>query len=397
MKWPWLLVIGACTPRIDPPMPPPRPVVVLPESSASSPWVDPLVVVKVEAAEAESVVLFVDAECRGTPLLRDSSERFRAGVELEVVHGPNVFSAKAIDSQGLASSCSAPETLEVVKLARGSTTAPLVTRIEPMMPTQRFTGTLFGVAPAGFRVRVWSRPLCQGSLVSTGNGFGDAGLAVALSPNDRLEVSLDGVRGTELTLCSTPHVLVNDITPPLAVEGVVFPSQVDRGGEQFFVVKNDPDSTEKYGIADGPSCEPAKTMLQFGFDRVCSGIVGSVCHRILGMPPLSSPRFSVWRVDLAGNASCTTLISPARDGGSSSLSTLRLHGGTSDNLYAATTHLAPGLQFFEGTTCFGISSFADLQPTPTLYVKVGVLSGSPWSAQLWNPNAPDGGECQVIP
>ncbi len=396
-RW-WLVLLSACAPRIDPPVPPARPIVVVPESSAAMPWVDPLVLVKVEAAEQTSVLLFVDADCQGQPLRRDSAERFRAGIELEVVHGPNLFSAKAVDAQGLASSCSDPATLQVVKLARGTTQAPVVTRIEPTMPTQGLVATVFGIAPAGFRVRLWSRPQCQGALLATGAGFGIKGLTVALERNERLEVSLDGVRGTELTLCSTPHVLANDLTPPPEVDTVAIPTELSSQQEEhFLIVTNDFEATDAYAVGYGDRCPTQGQAPSAGINRVCAGVAGSVCQRILEMPPLPSPNLWVWRVDPAGNSSCTIVNGrPTRVGSPPPLSTLRVSGGPSDNLYALTAQLESGVLYFPSRDCRELPSFADLQPTPTLYVKVGVLSGSPWSARLWNSVAPDAGTCEVV-
>lgn len=388
MRAAWLALACACAPIVDQPVPPASPIIHLPASSMADPWVDPTVTMTIEAADGTVIMLFVNAECAGLPLERVPIERFRDGVELDVVHGPNVFSAKAIDTRGVASSCSDPVTFEVARPSRGMEPPPRLVRVEPPVPTTALSVRLIGTAAAGFRVRVWSAPNCKGTVLATGLGFGLEGLRVDLQRDAVLTVSIDGARGNELTQCSGPLTLENDLTPPELPDVHVL-SALELQPEMYGVVANDAEGdTYSLGLVCGGATG------NVGIEGVCAGLSGSVCHRVLDLSRPGPEELPLTRSDRAGNSVCARVTRHVPDAGTT-LVLAAISGRTSLNLYALTTDFASSVHFYRGPSCGDPALPADLQPTPNLFVKVGQLFGQ-WSARTYDLSGQrDAGPCVV--
>lgn len=106
----WVLcALSACAAR--PPSEPPRPVAPTLVAVHGGP-VFPRALLRGEAPDALVVRLTVDRACAGPTFLDVTPEQFAAGVEVELVVGPNVFTARSISATGQASDCSAPLELE---------------------------------------------------------------------------------------------------------------------------------------------------------------------------------------------------------------------------------------------------------------------------------------------
>lgn len=225
-----VLALVACAPPA-PPMsqPPARPTLELPASSATNPTTERSVVLRGTTDPGTRVRIFLGRSCEGLPLLQLDDEALRRGHRLDTVHGENVFSARAFAvATGLQSECSEPVSLFVLIPSRGQLTAPTVLTTTPRVPTSALAVRLLGTAPRpGWTVRAWASESCEGELLASmpGDDYSRDGLLVPLRRNTTLRVTLDAIRGAEMTLCNGGVLmLTNDARPPLTPRPSWFPS-----------------------------------------------------------------------------------------------------------------------------------------------------------------------------
>ena len=314
MSGPRLIVVGLvaclcrCAPPVPAPMEPKPPTLEVPASSSDDPWRAPTLTLRAAAEDDTVVQLFVSANCSGPELLRRPIEAFRAGVELDAVHGTNVFSATVLTRAGLRSGCSGAASVEVRLPMRGQTSAPDVRGISPSMPTKLRSVRLTGFARPGWTVRIWSKPDCDGVVLASGPAadfLNEPGLEVALPLDAHYDVSLDGVRGFELTRCGTATTrLENDSTPP-DFAARLFP-QAPHAFSVSAIVAPDLERGAVVRMRAGTSCE--------GMDLHPAGVplcAGERCGWVLFPLPSDAP-MSLLATDRAGNDSpCVTLVQQA--------------------------------------------------------------------------------------
>ncbi|MBL8921874.1 MAG: hypothetical protein JNJ54_23685 [Myxococcaceae bacterium] len=301
-----LLLVTACSPPPAAPAPPPAPALEVPPSSASQPLTSRRFTVRASTRSDTVVRLFVSLDCSGPELRRDTAVELERGVEVESVHGKNVFSAVAVDPTGLPSPCSAPVTVEVRLPMRGSFSAPQVLRVSPPMPTRERTATLQGTTQQGWTVRVWGGRECQGPLLASTDAatFQRQGVEVPLPPNRKLEVTLDAELSATQTLCNGPVLLLeNDEVPPLAPRGRFFPPPPWPNAEKA-VVLEDLQDARFVSLSAGDTCTPSTLVPVRTF---CGG---GVCQTVV-LPLIvgSATTWGLQLIDGAGNRSACTPIS----------------------------------------------------------------------------------------
>jgi hypothetical protein len=385
-----LVTVTACSAPPPPPVPPPAPRLEVPPSSASQPLLSSTVTVRAEARSDTLVRLFVTEDCAGLELLRGPAEDFARGVPVEAVHGRNVFSAVAVDAAGLSSACSEPVAVEARTLMRIGVSAPQVTRVTPTMPTTQRLATLQGTAPVGWTVRVWRGRDCRdGPLVTaSADTFRVQGVQVPLSPNRRLEVTLDAQQDAQLTLCNGPViVLENDELAPEAPRARFFPPAPWPNAEKALLIENLQDAKD-VSFSRGDTCTPSTLV---PVRTVCGG---GVCDAVvLPVAVGAEPIWSLQLIDRAQNRSPCTVLRNDVDPQLEPLPVYveALDAGISVNLIAITS--APGqIAFHQNAGCFGFG----YPPLTYLAPNLAILTEQPrgiWAATV----GADAGTCIVAP
>ncbi|MDP1922924.1 MAG: hypothetical protein Q8L14_42160 [Myxococcales bacterium] len=300
--------LGGCEPQAPAPMEPKAPTLDVPASSSDDPWRVPTLTLRAVADDDTVVQLFVSADCSGPELLRRPIEAFRDGVELDAVSGTNVFSAAALTRSGLRSRCSAAASVEVRLPMRGSTSAPDVRGISPSMPTKLRLAKLTGFARPGWTVRIWSKPDCDGVVLASGPAadfVNEPGLEVPLPLDGHYDVSLDGVRGFELTRCGNATTrLENDVTPPV-FQARFFP-RPPHAFDVSAIVVPDLERGAVVQMRPGDSCVGTDLRVvgsSFCTDERCGWV-------LFPLPPAET--LSLLVTDRAGNdGACLTLVQQA--------------------------------------------------------------------------------------
>jgi hypothetical protein len=299
------LVVVGCAPSPAPTAgPPAAPVIRLPEQPSGEPWRAVAVTLRVETEDQTVVRLFASPDCSGSELLRVSSDEAREGFTLDTVNGDNVFSAEAVFRRGDRSPCSAAVTLEVRLILRSmQVVAPFISQVLPPTPTREPVVRLKGSASARSTVSVWEGPTCSGTRLAQGSGqaFRDEGLAVALTPDRTLTVSLDAQEGDWLSACVERLDLVNDQTPPDVSKAFLFPRPPSAARVGVVVV---PDVEGRLVLSPGRACglplgAPLSTFCRGS--TACDGYLSPVVFPV-------TPVVSVQARDPVGNQSaCVTL------------------------------------------------------------------------------------------
>lgn len=299
-----LVLVTTCSPPPAAPVPPPAPVLEVPSSSASQPLTSRAFTVRASTRSDTVVRLFVTLDCSGLDLRRVTAAELERGVEVEAVHGRNVFSALAIDATGLASACSAPVAVEVRLPMRGTFSAPQVVRVSPPMPTRERTATLQGTTQPEWTVRVWGGRECRGPLLASTDAatFQRQGVEVSLPPNRKLEVTLDAELSATQTLCNGPVLqLEHDDLPPAAPVGRFFPPPPWPNAEKAVLLADLQDG-KFVSFSAGDTCTPSTLVPVRTF---CGG---GVCQPVLLPIMVGAGPWGLQLIDGAGNRSPCTVM-----------------------------------------------------------------------------------------
>lgn len=384
------LVVTTCAAPPPALEPPPAPQLEVPASSPAQPLFSTTFTVRAVARSDTLVRLFVSADCTGLELLRGTAADFERGVEVEAVHGTNVFSAVAVDATGLSSACSEPVSVEARTPMRVSFSAPQVSRVSPPMPTTQRLATLQGTARPGWTVRVWRGRECRDVLLTTADAdtFRVQGVQVPLSPNRTLEVTLDAQQGSQLTLCNGPVIqLENDEVAPPAPRGRFFPPAPWPNPEKAVLIENLQDA-RFVSLSRGDSCASSELVPVRTF---CGG---GVCQAaVLPLAVGTEPLWGLQLIDGAGNRSpCTALsndVDPQLEPPPVYLEAL--DAGASVNLVALASIAGP-IAFHSFAQCWDNGIAPTTQLTPT-FVVLTEQPRRPWYATV----ARDAGTCIAAP
>lgn len=217
----WLLLtVLACTPAPVPPEPPAAPVL-----EGDGALVFHFQWTLKGTAPPETVVrLHLDDACRG-PALRDfTSAELGEGVSLDLVSGtPNVFTAVAIDAQGLSSACSAPVRVRYERPARPRRPEATIT---PPPPTRETRFVIRGTAEGATSVQLFEDFNCIGSPIGElgVDAFREVGFTVEVPPNVGRVFVLRALNQVgDVSACSSTLSAFSDHFPPVVQLAILSP------------------------------------------------------------------------------------------------------------------------------------------------------------------------------
>jgi hypothetical protein len=187
-------------------------------------------------AEANSTVrLFTDSRCTGT-LAGSAVVNGSGNFGITVTAGANTattFFGNATDSAGNTSGCSSGITYVHDNIRPDP---PTVSGTSPASPSDVNNPSVNGSAEAGSTVQLFGNSSCSGAVLGSGTPAGNGSFSIAASVADNTSTTFfanatDGAGN--VSLCSTPPVIYNEISP--VITGTVSYSG-SRSGRIFIAV-----------------------------------------------------------------------------------------------------------------------------------------------------------------
>ncbi|MFZ5445594.1 MAG: hypothetical protein ACOZQL_36720 [Myxococcota bacterium] len=277
-----LLLLLACRPELPPPGEPPSPAVLRVDDALV--WAK-TATLRGDATPGTLAQLFVDDACAGALFREVSAEALAAGVEVQLVGGENVFTARLVSAAGLRSACS-----NVVRLERRLLPPYPSTPIVQVLPRPVANTTSFrltGTVDRNSRARLRQTSSCEGELLGelTREEFATVGFAVTGTPDIWRSFGVEAVDPVGRLSACTAVELLSDLDPPL-IARLEFGSPNPSGQATMFVVAI---AAEPLSVFEGPDCQGAELRLT---------------AQQLAVPPVATWRWSALARDEAGNETC---------------------------------------------------------------------------------------------
>ena len=296
-----VLTALACSPAtMAPGTPPDAPVLEGEEAATTSPFLQ--FIIKGTTPDGTLVRVHLDDACRG-PVWRDlTAEQLREGQPIDLASGTtNVFTAMAVDSKGLASTCAAPVR---VNYARPPPPQRPELRALPLLPTRETHFVIRGSAENSIAVRLFEGPGCSGTVFGTlsTDVFTQTGFEVDLLPNVVRIFSVDALNAAgQRSTCSNSLFLTSDRKPPFISPALQSPSPSPEL-KSFITLTPYGDDVARGAVFLGPGCTGEELATCLGL--ACTGFE-------VGFPPTPTSRWSTRAADSLGNETeCLDAVEP---------------------------------------------------------------------------------------